>query len=123
MKEKKITIAGKEIMLAYCYATEINFHALSGIDFQEFIQSMSQGKQLDPKITLHAILAASLAYYDYHGEEMPIIDKDLMYNAQPKELIDALTAIVAIRNEWYQLPAGEPEDKPDKTKKGKRSKN
>ena len=43
-----------------------------------------------------------------------------MYDAKPGELIEALTAVIQIHNEWYNVPEGEPTDKPaDEGEQGK----
>ena len=66
----------------------------------------------DPKKVLYAILSAALTYAQNMGQECPLKDTDLMYLAKPGELIEAFTAVIQIRNEWYHVPEGEPKDKP-----------
>lgn len=114
MKTQKVTIAGKEVGIAYCYATEIAFADYCGKTPAEIIQ----GKNPTPKEITYLILSAVMAYYK--GEEAPIKDTDLMYNSTPQEMTDALTAVIKLFAEWYNVPTGA-ESKKKKT--GKESKN
>lgn len=110
MKIRQITIAGKEVNIAYCYGTEIAFKNFSGIDFVEFVKQ-SEGVA-SPQLVLYAILAAVTAYdQGTDSKQTQLTDKDIMFKADPKELLGALTAVMELRNEWYQIPAGEPEEK------------
>lgn len=112
MKTRQITIAGKTITIAYCYATEIAFKNFSGIDFVEFRKQTQTEGAASPQLVLYAILSAITAYDQGTGaKKQQMTDKDIMFSASPKELIDALTAVMELRNEWYQIPSGEPEDK------------
>ena len=117
MKAKEVTIAGKTVALAYCYATEIAFSDYTGQDINQFIASLMPDDDgniptTDPKKVLYAILSAALTYAQNMGQECPIKDTDLMYSAKPGELIEAFTAVIQLRNEWYHVPEGEPKDKP-----------
>jgi hypothetical protein len=117
MKAKEVTIAGKTVALAYCYATEIAFSDYTGQDINQFIASLMPDDDgniptTDPKKVLYAILSAALTYAENMEQECPIKDTDLMYSAKPGELIEAFTAVIELRNEWYHVPEGEPKDKP-----------
>lgn len=117
MKAKEVTIAGKTVALAYCYATEIAFSDYTGQDINQFIASLMPDDDgniptTDPKKVLYAILSAALTYAQHMEQECPIKDTDLMYSAKPGELIEAFTAVIQLRNEWYHVPEGEPKDKP-----------
>jgi hypothetical protein len=37
-------------------------------------------------------------------------DEELMYQASPGEIVNALSEVFKLRSEWYEVPAGEPED-------------
>lgn len=102
MTTKTITIAGKEVKVAYCYATEIAFTKYTGTGIDKFDAN-------DPEHVLYLIIAAIIAYSQSIGEEPAVRDEDLMYNSKPKELVDALAVIFRLRAEWYEVPA-EPED-------------
>lgn len=105
MITRKVQLCGAEVVLAYCYATEIAFRKYTGANVEE----------LDPKNPEHAIyliIAAMLPYYEQQGQQPPITDADLMYKSEPADYAVAFKAIVDARKEWYKIPAGEPEDKP-----------
>lgn len=128
MITKEITIGGKPVTLAYCYATEISYKLLSDEDINIFMtevyECMNDDIQRMPDIrkTIFLILAAISAYYESRGEELPIDDKTLMYECKPEELGTALGVVLGLRGQFYAVPSGEPEDKPDK-KAAKKRKN
>lgn len=115
MKKKAITICGKEVTLAYCYATEISYKMLSDEDINDFFKNagerLSDNTMPDPYKTIFLILAAMTAYYESKGEKAPIEDKDLMYHASPEDVGTALGTVIALRSEFYHLPKGENDDK------------
>ena len=128
MITKEITIGGKPVTLAYCYATEISYKLLSDEDINAFMQEvyecMNDDIQRMPDIrkTIFLILAAISAYYESRGEGLPIDDKTLMYECKPEELGTALGVVLGLRGQFYAVPSGEPEDKPDR-KAAKKRKN
>ena len=128
MIKKEITIAGKQVTLAYCYATEIAYKEISGEEivtiFQEIAQSFTEKKKdPDMKRSIMLIAAAIMAYDQSKGanEEPQMKVNELMCNISPTEWILALTTILTMRAEFYGIPLGEPEDKP--AKGGKKKKN
>lgn len=138
MKQKTITITtatadGKtaqvEVTLAYCFATEIAYRDLSGEDITDFMQEAAVAvnsdtpRMPDIKKSIYAILSAILAYYESAGQEAPIKDTDLMRHCTPQDLGNALGTVIGLRAQFYTLPAGEPEDKPDKGMGGRKRKN
>ncbi len=100
MNKEKITINGKEVGVAYCYATEIAFTKYTGVSVDEFDTK-------NPEHHIYIILASIMAYNGAEGLDTTIRDTDLMYNARPAEIIEALRVIFELRNEWYKLPAGD----------------
>ncbi len=120
MKKKVITICGKEVTLAYCYATEIAFHGYTGQDNTAQISESLPHKQVSPNNVSYTTRAPPTAYYEHNNEEPPIVDKDLMFNAEPAEIQAAFLAVTELYREWYKLPAGEPEDKAEDQKKTRR---
>ena len=118
MITKEITIGGKPVTLAYCYATEISYKILSDEDINIFMtevyECMNDDVQRMPDIrkTIFLILAAISAYYESRGEDLPIDDKTLMYDCKPEELGTALGVVLWLRGQFYAVPTGEPEDKP-----------
>ena len=123
MITKEITIGGKSVTLAYCYATEISYKLLSDEDINIFMtevyECMNDDIQRMPDIrkTIFLILAAISAYYESRGEELPIDDKTLMYDCKPEELGTALGVVLGLRGQFYAVPSDEPEDKEPKGKR------
>ena len=120
MKTKEITLCGKPVTLGYCFAAEIAYKDLTGEDIlmlmQDAVASIKEERMPDVKKSLYAILACMLAYYNSKGEDTPINDAELMNDASPLEIGTAIGAVLTLRAEFYDIPAGEPKDKPTKGK-------
>ena len=116
MTTTTITIAGKPVTLAYCYATEIAFKDLSGQDINDFMpavgESLSANRMPDVKTTIFLILASITAYYSAKEQDPPVKDTDIMNDATPEELGNALGNVLALRGQFDHIPAGEPTEKP-----------
>lgn len=99
MIRSSITIGGKKADIAYCYATEIIFNKNTGTSIDMFDAE-------NPEHLVYLIIAALMS-----ADEKPAItDHDIMYDARPKEIIDAVQAVFEARREWYELPAGDNAD-------------
>ena len=130
MIHEEITIAGKPVTLGYCYATEIAYKGLSGEDISAIIRdtfaaiNAQPPRMPDVKRSIYLVLAAAMAYYQSKDEDepTPIKDTDLMNEATPIELGNALGTIINLWAKFYSIPTGEPEDKPQKGK-GNKGKN
>lgn len=107
-------------MLAYCYATEIAFKTLSGQDVSDFMMEVGEALTNDtmPDIekTTFLIIAAITSYYNRQLQEPPVKDTDIISDATPLEFGTALGTVLTLRNRFYGVPAGEPEDKPEEGK-------
>lgn len=118
MITKEITLCGKVVTLAYCYATEIAYKDLINEDMSDYFKQVADAiqAQREPDIrkTILAIIACMMAYYE-DAEKAPVKDADIMKNATPTEIGTSMLAISQMRLEFYHVPAGEPEEKPDKT--------
>lgn len=116
MIKKETTICGKQVTLAYCYATEIAFKDLSDQDITDFmieaVPQIQDQKMPSAKKVTHLIVASMMSYYESKDEKMPIEVKDIMYQATASEIGNALGVIIGLRAEFYRIPTGEPEDKP-----------
>ena len=114
MIKKEITISGKPVTLAYCYATEIAYKDCSGEDIQTFLTEalplIQQQQMPDVKKTLFLIIASMLSYYE-DDDKLPVTDKEMMHEATPNEIGTALGTIIVLRSQFYHVPSGEPEDK------------
>ena len=113
MTKKEITICGKQVTLAYCYATEIGYKNLAGEDItdfaQEAVKAIQSEKSPDIKKVIYAIIASMMAFYE-DADEMPVKDADIMKDATPLEVGTALGTILGLRGEFYNIPNGEPKD-------------
>jgi len=116
MITKEIKLCGKQVTLAYNYATEISYKILSDediIDFgQEVVEKIQHEQMPDIRKTIFLIIASMQSYYESKGEECPITDKELMYECTPQEIGVALGTIIGLRSQFYHVPSDEPEDKP-----------
>ena len=125
MNKKEITLCGKQVTLAYCYATEIAFKDMSNQDITDFmieaVPQIQAQKMPDAKKVVLLIIAALMSYYQSIGEETPIEDKDIMYRCEPEELGIALGTIINLYVEFYHIPTDEPKEKEQKG--GKKRKN
>lgn len=114
MKTKETTIAGKQVTIAYCYATEIIYKNYTGEDIGLFVGEVGAiektQKLPEVKKTLYFILSSILSYYQSKEEKSPIQDTDLMYGCDPKELWRVVGEIIVIRHDWYDFPKDEPEE-------------
>ena len=126
MKKTEIKIAGKKVNIAYCYSTEIAYKDLSGEDIAAIIQETAAcvnaqpARMPDVKRSIYLVLAAVMAYYQSKDEDAPIKDTDLMNDTTPLELGKALGTIINLWAKFYNIPKGEPAEKPAKGKgKGK----
>lgn len=121
MITKEITICGKQVTLAYCYATEISYKILSDediIDFgQEVVEKIQHEQMPDIRKTIFLIIASMQSYYESKGEQCPVTDKELMYECTPQEIGMALGVIIGLRTNFYHIPSDEPEDKEQKLKR------
>lgn len=97
MKEKKITICGKEVGIAYCMATEQTFEELT----DKSIRQLNPERERD---LLLLSLAAVMVYASYHKQEAELSVEDLLYKASPKEVQTLVSEVAELRNEWYEVP-------------------
>ena len=122
MIHEEITIAGKPVTLGYCYATEIAYKDLSGEDIAAIIKETiacvdaKPARMPDTKRSIYLVIAAIMAYYESVKEKAPIKDIDIMSEATPTELGKALGTIINLWAKFYNIPKGEPAEKPAKGK-------
>lgn len=103
----------RERKVAFCAAASIAFYNYTdGVSVTKYLQELYEGDD-DPSKALYLIMAAVFAYYNDSGEELPIIDRDLSYNMTFQEMTEALKTVLALCNEYYTLPPGEPADEPE----------
>lgn len=127
MTTKTITIAGKEVTLAYCYATEIGYKLLSDEDITAYMadamEALKESRMPDTRKTVYVVIAAINAYSEWQEEKPAVSDRDLMYKATPLELGTALGTIIQLRADFYKVPSDEPKDEQPEGKKHASEKN
>lgn len=120
MKKKEITLAGKQVTVAYCYATEIAYKDLSGQDLADFMgevgEAIAANKMPDVKKSIFLLVAAIMSYYETKKEDAPIRDAQIMTEATPLEMGAAIGSVLNLRSEFYALPEGEPKEKKNSRK-------
>ena len=108
----------RTVTMGYCYATEIAFKDLAGQDIADFMTEalplIQENKMPDIKKTIYAILSCMIAYYQSMGENVPVKDTDLMNEATPLEIGTALGTFLTLQTKFYNIPKGEPAEKPAK---------
>lgn len=118
MITKEIILCGKQVTLAYCYATEIAYKEMSDEDIFDYAQAAVEAiqAQRDPDIkkTILAIIACMMAYYE-DKDKAPVKDSEIMREATPVEIGTAMLTILSMRQEFYHVPKGEQEDKQEKS--------
>jgi len=123
MTTKEITLCGKQVTFAYCFATEISYKILSEEDITGFIQEVADCLNAEPqqmpdiRKTIFLAVSSMQSYYDslpagQDGKKpkSPITDEDLMYECTPKELGFIIGTILALRTQFYNIPSDEPKD-------------
>ena len=127
MKTKEITICGKQVTLAYCYATEIIYKDITGEDLIDYVKnaiaSISKEKDPDAKQTLSAILSLAMAYDQWKVEDgkeaqQQLTLKELMNEAQPAEIGMAMLAVIDLRGQFYHVSKSDEEEIKAEEKEG-----
>lgn len=121
MITEKIKIAGKQVTLAYCYATEIAYKNFTGENIAVIIDQIArctkEKTSPDTERSIYLILSAHQAYCTAHNIETPtIVDVDIMNNATPVELGTALGTILNLWGKFYNVLPDEPKQKKGKGK-------
>ena len=130
MIKETIKIAGINVTLGYCFATELNYRNLADEEIADYFKKafacIQEGKDPDTDKSIRLVLASVHSYYDsiHQGKGdtvYPINERTLVFETAPDELMKAVITIVNLRNKFYKVPEGEPKDKEPKPgrKKGK----
>ena len=111
--ERTINICGQDVLMCYCAATETGYETISGKSSVIFIPKVikdakGQVQTVEPNCNMADCItlavAGIIASYDRRHQEAPITSEDILYNAAPSEVQNLITAILEMRNEWYQVP-------------------
>lgn len=121
MKKETVTIAGKKVTLAYCFATEIAYKDYTGENIADYMKeaiaktTATPPQMPDVKKTMYIILAAIMAYYASKDQDAPVKDGEIMTEATPQELGAALGTVLSLYAQFYAVP----EEVKGKERKGK----
>ena len=102
MNTKTIKLCGKDVQIGYCAATENAFENFSDKSIQVFVPTYGKDKDgkdiilapAEAKLGDYVLLAFAGIYaaYSYLGEGS--VERNVL-----------IEAIIALRNEWYSIPA------------------
>ena len=127
MKTKEITICGKQVTLAYCFATEITYKDITGEDLIDFVEHaiacIRKKKDPDAKRTLSAILSLAMAYDQWKEEDgkeaqQQLTLKELMNEAAPAEICMAMLSVLDLRSQFYHVSKSDEEEVKAEEKEG-----
>lgn len=112
--ERTITLNGQQVQMIYCTATENGYEKLADNSIAVFFPTFGKDKKGRDIITEPAsaktgdyitlAMAAIVAAYAKADKEPPIDGKYILYEANPQERAELLTAIREMQAEWYNVP-------------------
>ena len=116
IKEKVITICGKQVSMRYCLAAEEKFEETTGRSIEIFNPEVKErdekGKatKIDPakatkKDYKELAYAAIFAAYKRNGTEPPITKKEILYEANAEDVLTIIAAVIELRLLWYNIPS------------------
>lgn len=91
-----ITIAGKEVNIKYCFATEYVFRILA----RKSIENFDPQNQED---IIHLIMASIMSAYNLQ-EDLPVTEVDILFNASQQEIVNAIKEISKLSISWHEIP-------------------
>lgn len=113
--EKTITLCGKEVRMRYCAAAETGYETMTGKPSTVFSPIIEE-RDADGRPTkltppsastddyLKLAISAIVAAYSRNNEKPPITAEEILYDATPNEVIDLMTNVIKLRNQWYAVP-------------------
>ena len=120
MTEKKITICGQEVRICYCAATENAFEQITGKSIGIFVPTIGKNEQGENIVKNPAEamtgdwmflgIAGIVAAYSRDNQESPIDTNQVLFDANPEEVSNLITAIIELRSQWYRVPEIIPKD-------------
>lgn len=115
IQEKEITLNGQQVKMIYCSATENGYEEISGKSISVFSPEFGKDEEGNTIITKAAeatigdvislAFAGIVAAYTRDKKEVPVTADYILYEATPAERNDLLTAIIELRNKWYEVPS------------------
>lgn len=126
MNEKTINIAGQEVKMIYCAATENVYEDTAKKSIAVFIPHEDSKKELVIDATIGDFMtlgyAGIVAAYVRDQKEVPIEFGYILYNATPNERNEIISCIIELRTKWYAEPDVLQEKRKTETKKEKKVK-
>lgn len=115
MNETTITILGRDVRVRYCAATETSFEEMTGKSIDVFIPTVENDEVKEPAKAnrydyLMLGIAGIIAAYLREGKDAPITTDEILYDAAPTEVMNLITTILNLRNEWYKVADIVPEE-------------
>lgn len=112
--ERTINICGKDVKMRYCAATETGYETISGKPATIFMPDITKDAKgniisietkAETEDYIKLALAAIIAAYARDNQKAPIQSEEIMYDAQPKDVILLIKTVTELRNEWYDIPS------------------
>lgn len=115
IEERTITILGKEVRMRYCAAAETGYERLSGKKINIFTPTTvkwdDKGNvtEVEPsKATeedyIYLGCAAIIAAYSRTHEEPVVSAEEILFDADPNDVIALMKAVMELRAKWYDVP-------------------
>ena len=115
MNETTITIMGRDVRVRYCAATETSFEEMTGKSIDVFIPTVENDEVKEPAKAnrydyLMLGIGGIIAAYLREQKDAPITTDEILYDASPTEVMNLITTILNLRNEWYKVADIVPEE-------------
>lgn len=104
MKSREIEFRGKKIHMAYCAATEQSFENITGKSSDVFFADKGGKVKATFGDFTSLAIAGIITYYAYKGEDAPIKDSEILFEATPSQRAALHDAILDLRFDWYEIP-------------------
>ncbi len=100
--------------MIYCAATETGYEEISGKSISVFSPEFGKDEEGNTIITkakatigdvVSLAFAGIVAAYTRDKKDVPVTADYILYEATPAERNDLLTAIIELRNKWYEVPS------------------
>ena len=90
--------------MAYCAATEQSFENITGKSSDVFFADKDGKVKATFGDFTSLAIAGIITYYAYKGEDAPIKDSEILFEATPSQRAALHDAILDLRFDWYEIP-------------------
>lgn len=106
---------GRDVRVRYCAATETSFEEMTGKSIDVFIPTVENDEVKEPAKAnrydyLMLGIGGIIAAYLREQKDAPITTDEILYDASPTEVMNLITTILNLRNEWYKVADIVPEE-------------